>query len=74
MCLYCTLKDHVGHRFDLVEKAASECRNMLTKTTAPLVEISKSLSIAESNIFSTQEKVKEQASEINQEIDKSYEE
>ena len=35
------MKDHVGHRFDLVEKAASECRNMLTKTTAPLAEISK---------------------------------
>ena len=74
VCLYCTMKDHVGHIFDLVEKPVSECSNMLTKTTAPLVEISKSLSIAESNIFSTQEKVKEQASEINQEIDKNYEE
>ena len=41
VCLYCTMKDHVGHRFDLVEKAASECRNMLTKITAPLVEIRK---------------------------------
>ena len=68
------MKDHVGHRFYLVEKAASECRNMLTKTTAPLVEISKSLSIGESNIFSTHEKIKEQTSETNQEIDKSYEE
>lgn len=36
--------------------------------------MSKSLSKAESNIFSTQEKVKEQASKVDQETDKSYEE
>ena len=47
MCLYCMMKDHVGHRFDLADKSVSECRNMLIKFTTPLAEMSKILSKAE---------------------------
>ena len=72
VCLYCTVKDHVGHTHDIVEKAASEHRNMLTKIIAPVEEINENLSKAEANIVSTQEKIKEKASEIDQEIDKCY--
>ena len=68
------MKDHVGHRFDLAEKSASECRSMLMKFTTPLAEMGKILSKAEANIVSIQEKIKEQASKIDQEIDKSYQE
>ena len=72
VCLYCTVKDHVGHTHDIVEKTASEHRNMLMKIIAPVEEMSENLSKAEVNIVSTQEKIKEQASEIDQEIDKCY--
>ena len=72
VCLYCTVKDHVGHTHDIVEKTASEHRNMLMKITTPVEEMSKNLSKAEADIVSTQEKIKEQASEIDQEIDKCY--
>ena len=72
VCLYCTVKDHVGHTHDIVEKTASEHRNMLMKIIAPVEEMSENLSKTESNIVSTQEKIKEQASEIDQEIDKCY--
>ena len=72
VCLYCTVRDHVGHTHDIVEKTASEHRNMLVKMIAPVEEMSKNLSKAEANIVSTQEKIKEQASEIDQEIDKCY--
>ena len=72
VCLYCTVKDHVGHTHDIVEKTASEHRNMLMKIIAPVEEMSENLSKAEANIVSTQEKIKEQASEIDQEIDKCY--
>ena len=72
VCLYCTVKDHVGHLHDIVEKTASEHRNMLMKIITPVVEMSKNLSKAEANIVSTQEKIKEQASEIDQEINKCY--
>ena len=72
VCLYCTVKDHVGHTHDIVEKTASEHRNMLMKIIAPVEEMSENLSKAEANIVSTQEKIKEQASEIDKEIDKCY--
>ena len=72
VCLYCTVKDHVGHTHDIVEKIASKHRNMLMKIIAPVEEMSENLSKAEANIVSTQEKIKEQASEIDQEIDKCY--
>ena len=72
VCLYCTVKDHVGHTHDLVEKTASEHRNVLMKIIAPVEEMSGNLSKAEANIVSTQEKIKEQAIEIDKEIDKCY--
>ena len=72
VCLYCTVKDHVGHSHDIVEKTASEHRNVLMKIITPVEEMSKNLSKAEANIVNTQEKIKEQASEIDQEIDKCY--
>ena len=72
VCLYCTVKDHVGHSHDIVEKTASEHRNVLMRIITPVEEMSKNLSKAEANIVSTQEKIKEQASEIDQEIDKCY--
>ena len=72
VCLYCTVKDHVGHTHDIVEKTASEHRNMLMKIIAPVEEMSENLSKAEDNIVNTQEKIKERASEIDQDIDKCY--
>ena len=72
VCLYCTVKDHVGHTHDIVEKTASEHRKVLRKIITPVEEMSKNLSKAEANFVSTQEKIKEQAGEIDQEIDKCY--
>ena len=72
VCFYCTVKDHVGHTHDSLKKTASEHRNMLMKIIAPVEEMSENLSKAEANIVSTQEKIKEQASEIDQQIDKCY--
>ena len=72
VCLYCTVKDHVGHTHDIVEKTASEHRNVLRKIIAPVDEMIENLSKAEANIVSTQEKITEKATEIDQEIDKCY--
>ena len=72
VCLYCTVKDHVGHTHDIVEKTASEHRNVLRKIITPVDGMIENLSKAEANIVSTQEKIKEQASKIGQQIDKCY--
>ena len=73
-CLYCAMSHHVGddHDNDIIEKMAYKDRKLLCKIIAPVEEMSENLSKAEANIVSTQEKIKEQASEIDQEIDKSY--
>ena len=68
-CLHCS---SVGHAHNIIEKMACKHRNMLMKIFTPIEEMSKNLSKAEANIVSTQEKIKEQASEIDQEIDKCY--
>ena len=73
LCIYCAMKkEHVEHTHELVEKMASKRRSMLAKIIAPVEEMSKKLCEAEDDIVSTQEKIKEQASEIDQEIDKCY--
>ena len=51
---------------------AAKHRGMLAEIIGPVEEMSKSLSKAEANIVNTREKMKEQASEIDQEIDKCY--
>jgi len=72
VCLYCTAKDHVGHTYDSVQKTASEHRIILLEITAPVEGINNNLSEAEDDIICMQEKVKEQAIEIDQQIDKCY--
>ena len=68
----CNKKEHAEHTRELVEKMASKHRGVLAEIIAPVEEMSENLSKAEANIVSTQEKIKEQASEIDQEIDKQH--
>ena len=68
-CLHCS---SVGHARNIIEKLACKHRDLLMKIFTPVEQMSKSLSKAEANIVSTQEKIKEQASKIKQEIDKCY--
>ena len=68
------MSHHVGdnHDNDIIEKMAYKHRKLLCEIIAPVEEMSKNLSKAKANIVSTQEKIKEQGSEIDQEIDKCY--
>ena len=52
------MKDHAGHTHDIVEKTASEHRNMLMKIIAPAEEMSENLSKAKDSILSTQQNIK----------------
>ena len=73
LCIYCaTKKEHAEHTHELLNKMAAKHRGMMAEIIAPVEEMSKNLFKAEANIVSTQEKIKEQASEIDQEIDKCY--
>ena len=73
LCIYCaTKKEHAGHTHELLNKMAAKHRGVLAEVIAPVDEMIENLSKAEANIVSTQEKIKEQANEIDQEIDKCY--
>ena len=73
LCIYCaTKKEHAEHTHELLNKMAAKHRGVLADVIAPVEEMSKNLSKAEANIVSTQEKIKEQANEIDHEIDKCY--
>ena len=73
LCIYCaTKKEHAGHTHELLNKMAAKHRGVLAEAIAPVDEMIENLSKAEANIVSTQEKIKEQANEIGQEIDKCY--
>ena len=72
-CLYCAMTYHKGdHDNDIIEKMAYKHRKLLCDTIAPVEEMIENLSKAEDGINQTQEKIKEQASEIDQEINKCY--
>ena len=73
LCIYCaTKKEHAEHTHELLNKMAAKHRGVLAEAIAPVDEMIENLSKAEANIVSTQEKIKEQANEIDQEIDKCY--
>ena len=73
LCIYCaTKKEHAEHTHELLNKMAAKHRGVLAEAIAPVDEMIENLSKAEANIVSTQEKIKEQANEIGQEIDKYY--
>ena len=72
-CLYCAMTYHKGdHDNDIIEKMAYKHRKLLCDAIAPVEEMIENLSKAEDGINQTQEKIEEQASEIDQEIDKCY--
>ena len=73
LCIYCVTKiEHAEHTHELLNKMAAKHRGVLANFIAPVKEMSNNLSKAEANIVSTQEKIKGQANEIDQEIDKCY--
>ena len=73
LCIYCATKEEHGeHMHELVEKMASKHRGVLAEVIAPIEEKRENLSKAEDKIVSMQEWIKEQVSEIDQEIDKCY--
>ncbi|XP_065889278.1 E3 ubiquitin-protein ligase TRIM45-like [Dysidea avara] len=72
VCLYCTVKDHVGHTHDIVEVTATKHRNELTKMIAPIEKMSENLSKAEETIMTMKDKIQKQVTLVDDMIDKCY--
>ena len=74
VCLYCTVKEHIGHNHDTVNNMATKHRNELNEVTVPVNEMIRDLSEAHDNIDKVMKKVRQQGDEVNKKIDQHYNE
>ena len=72
VCLYCTTKAHSTHSHDAIKEVAAKHREQLKKTTAPLKDMITKLSLTQSNISDTKEKMLEQHNSVDKEIDEYF--
>ena len=74
VCLYCTQKEHSGHDHDMVKNIVGKHRSELKLITAPIDEMSNSVSDACQIISNLQKRIKAEENEMNFKINQRYEE
>ena len=74
VCLYCTVKEHIGHNHDTVNNMATKHRNELNEVTAPVDEMIRDLSEAHDNINKMRKKIRQRGDEVDKKIDQHYHE
>ena len=74
LCMYCTVKYHIGHNLDTVKKVVGKHRQELKKITAPVEEMIRGLSDTHDNIEKMRNKIRQQDDEVNKKIDRHYDE
>jgi len=72
LCLYCTVKDHVGHNHDTVKKMSILPRQKMKEVTAPLEDMIKSLSEARDNIDKEGKSIRKLGDRVDKTIDQCY--
>ena len=73
ICRDCTIIDHVGHKFEFVNKCAPESRRTLRQSLAPLQKVQADLAEVEKRLVSEEAKVGRQEEEVCRSIRRSYE-
>ena len=73
-CMYCTVKDHIGHKHDTVNLMANKHRDELKKLTTPVEEMMRRLSEAHGNIKKIQMKLEKRGEITTKMIDQHYDE
>ena len=74
VCQYCIMKDHLKHDHDTVKKMAIKHRKELDKIMEPVEKMIEGLSVACKKVSHTRDKIGAQADDIDNEIDRYYEE
>ena len=72
VCMYCTVKDHIGHNHDTVKKMVGKHRQELKKITVPVEEMIRGLSDTHDNIEEMRNKIRQQGDKVNKKIDQHY--
>ena len=71
VCLYCTVKDHIGHNHDTAKKMAGRYRQKLKEIIAPFEEMVTEAHVKMSNM---RMKIIQQGNEAIEQIDQHYDE
>jgi len=74
VCLYCTVKDHSGHKHDIINKRSGQDINELKKLTAPLENMIRNLSETSNSIEKISKKVRWHGEEVERTVDQFYDE
>ena len=73
VCQYCIVRYHIKHDHDTVKKMAIKHRKELDKIMEPVEKMIEGLSVAHKEISNTRDKIRAQADDIDEEIDRYYE-
>ena len=71
ICVYCTVKEHSGHKHNTVTEVASRF-SFIKETSTSLEEMISGLSVVQENVMAMQEKIVKQGKEIEARIDEYY--
>ena len=74
VCQYCIVRYHIKHDHDIVKKMATKHRKELDKIMEPVEKMIEGLSVAHREVSNMRDKIRAQADDIDEEIDKYYEE
>ena len=74
VCQYCIMKDHLKHDHNTVKKMAIKHRKELDKIMEPVEKMIEGLSVACKKVSNMRDKIGAQADDIDNEIDRYYEE
>ena len=74
VCLYCTVKNHSGHKHDIVNKITGQHRNELREVTAPIDNMMRTLSEASDTIEKMGRRVRQHGDEVERKVDQFYDE
>ena len=72
VCVYCTMKDHVGHNHDTVKKKAIEPKKAIKNVTASLERIIRNLSDTCNNLDRVEKSIRAQGVDLANKIDQYY--
>ncbi|XP_065907097.1 tripartite motif-containing protein 2-like [Dysidea avara] len=72
ICVYCTVKDHAGHKHDSVKEIAGTAKREFNDISNLLDDMIVGISTAQRNVNDMQEKITQKGTELDKRIDKHY--
>ncbi|XP_065906775.1 E3 ubiquitin-protein ligase TRIM71-like [Dysidea avara] len=72
ICVYCSVKDHAGHKHDAVKEVVGNARKLLKTLSASLDEMISDIHAVQRNVNDMQETITQKGTELDKRIDEYY--